>query len=92
MDRVAAIIERIRRELAPVHLEVRDDSHHHAGHAGHGGAGHFAALVVSEKFRGLSLVQRHRLVYQAVADLMPGEIHALAISAHTPEDLPSTRA
>lgn len=90
MDRVAAIRERLQRALAPVRLEIRDDSHDHEGHAGHGGAGHFATLVVSEKFRGLNLVQRHRLVYQAVADLMPAEIHALGIQAHTPDELPST--
>jgi BolA family transcriptional regulator, general stress-responsive regulator len=90
MDRLAAIRERLQQALAPVQLEIRDDSHHHAGHAGHGGAGHFAALVVSEKFRGLNLVQRHRLVYQAVADLMPGEIHALSIQAHTPDEAPLT--
>lgn len=90
MDRPAAIRERLQRALEPVQLEIRDDSRHHAGHAGHGGAGHFAALVVSEKFRGLNLVQRHRLVYQAVADLMPAEIHALSISAHTPDEAPST--
>jgi BolA protein len=90
MDRVAALRERIERALAPARLEIRDDSHHHAGHAGHGGAGHFAAFVVSERFRGLNPVQRHRLVYQAVADLMPAEVHALSIQAHTPDELPST--
>lgn len=88
MDRIAAITERLGRALAPVQLELRDDSHHHAGHAGHGGAGHFAVRIVSEQFRGLNLVQRHRLVYAAVADLMPGEIHALSIQAHAPDELP----
>lgn len=88
MDRLAAISERLGRALAPLRLELRDDSRHHAGHAGHGGAGHFAVLIVSEQFRGLNQVQRHRLVYAAVADLMPGEIHALGIQAHTPDELP----
>ena len=91
MDRVAAIRTRLQQALTPAQLEIRDDSHHHAGHAGHGGAGHFSVLVVSEQFRGRNLVQRHQLVYQAVADLMPAEIHALSIQAHTPDEAPSAR-
>ena len=92
MDRVAEIRVRLQQAFTPAQLEIRDDSHHHAGHAGHGGAGHFSVRVVSENFRGRNLVQRHQLVYQAVSDLMPGEIHALSIQAHTPEELSSTRA
>jgi BolA protein len=92
MDRVAEIRARLQQALSPSQLEIRDDSHHHAGHAGHGGAGHFSVRVVSENFRGRNLVQRHQLVYQAVSDLMPGEIHALNIQAHTPDELSSTRA
>ena len=92
MDRVAAIRERLQQALAPAQLEIRDDSHQHAGHAGHGGAGHFSVLVVSDQFRGRNLVQRHQLVYQAVADLMPQEIHALSIQAHTPDEQPSAHS
>ncbi len=91
MDRVAAIRTRMQQALSPSQLEIRDDSHHHAGHAGHGGAGHFSVVVVSELFRGKNQVQRHQLVYQAVADLMPGEIHALSIQAHTPDEHPAAR-
>ncbi len=91
MDRVAEIRTRLQRAFAPAQLEIRDDSHHHAGHAGHGGAGHFSVLVVSENFRGRNLVQRHQMVYQAVADLMPGEIHALSIQARTADEEPSAR-
>ena len=49
---------------------------------------HFQAVVVSRAFEGKSRVQRHQLVYQAVNDLMPGEIHALSIQAHTPDERP----
>jgi BolA protein len=91
MDRVAAIRERLQQALLPAQLEIRDDSHQHAGHAGHGGAGHFSVFIVSDRFRDQGRIQRHRLVYQAVADLMPGEIHALSIRAHTPDELPAAR-
>ncbi|MBI1733501.1 MAG: BolA family transcriptional regulator [Gammaproteobacteria bacterium] len=88
MDRVAAIRKRLQHAFTPVQLEIRDDSDLHTGHSGHGGAGHFSVLVVSDRFRDRSRVQRHRLVYEAVADLMPKEIHALSIQAHTPDELP----
>lgn len=69
-------------------LEVFDDSADHAGHAGalESGGGHFQAVVVAKAFAGLSRVARHRLVYDAVRDLMPHRVHALAIVAQTPEE------
>jgi BolA protein len=63
---------------------VRDDSHLHAGHAGAREGRHFAVLITSERFAGASRVARHRLVYDALASLMPGGIHALAIDARAP--------
>lgn len=76
--------------LEPARLEVEDNSHHHAGHAGAAdGRGHFSVLVVSKRFAGLRQVQRHRLVYEAVGDLMATDIHALSIDALAPgEPLP----
>jgi BolA protein len=83
----AARIERLLRErLAAVHVEVQDESHRHAGHAGAaGGAGHFRVLVVSPRFAGLSRLAAQRLVYDAVAEMMGPEIHALAMTTLTPE-------
>jgi BolA family transcriptional regulator, general stress-responsive regulator len=83
-------VERIRAALEtalqPTHLEIVDDSHLHAGHAGAaGGAGHFRVRIVSAAFAGRPPLQRHRMVYTALAALMPSEIHALSISAETPE-------
>ena len=87
MDRVKTITEKLELALAPEHLEITDDSHLHAGHAGAaGGGGHFSAKIVSSRFRGCATLARHRLVYQAVGDMMPGEIHALSIRARTPEE------
>jgi len=82
MDRVAEIKERLERELSPSHIEIIDESHLHAGHAGAAsGAGHFNVTIISDKFSGKSAIQRHRMVYLAVNDLMPSEIHALSINA-----------
>jgi len=85
-ERRSAIEARLREALDAVHVEVEDESHLHAGHAGaRSGAGHFRALVVSERFAGLSRVKAQQLVYAAVAEWMPREIHALSIRALTPE-------
>jgi BolA family transcriptional regulator, general stress-responsive regulator len=72
--------------LAPTALEVRDDSHLHAGHAGAREGRHFHARIVSSAFAGLPRLGRHRLVYDAVASLMPRGIHALSIDARTPDE------
>ena len=87
MSTVDAIRERLR-SLAPESLEVFDDSADHAGHAGakDSGGGHFQVVIVSAAFAGQSRLARHRLVYDALRDLMPGSIHALAIVAHAPEE------
>lgn len=70
--------------LAPQSLAVQDDSHLHAGHAGAREGRHFSVAITSERFNGLSRVARHRLVYDALATLMPRGIHALAIDAKAP--------
>lgn len=71
----------LRERLDATEVVVIDESHLHHGHAGaQGGAGHFRVTVASPRFAGLSLVAAQRLVYQAVAEMMPAEIHALAIT------------
>ncbi|HOW75748.1 MAG TPA: BolA family protein [Candidatus Competibacteraceae bacterium] len=86
-DRVALIEERLRTVLAPVSLDIIDDSAAHAGHAGARDGGHFTVRIVSAAFAGKTLIQRHRLIYAALADLMHRDIHALSISkAKTPDE------
>ena len=86
------IRERLSR-LAPDALEVFDDSQEHAGHAGaKDGGGHFQLVIVSRNFAGKNAVARHRLVYEALGDLMPKQIHALVIRAYTPEEEMGTSA
>lgn len=73
--------------LAPLHLELTDESHLHVGHAGaRDGGGHYRLTIVAEIFRGRNTLARHRLVYDAVGNLMQGPVHALAIRALTPEE------
>jgi len=78
---------RIVAALAPMRLEIIDDSEAHRGHAGHraGGESHFTVHVTAASFAGLSRVARQRAVYAALGDLMaPDRIHALVIRADTP--------
>jgi BolA protein len=75
---------RLRAELAPSELILRDDSADHAGHAGAREGGHFHVTVRSDRFTGLQRVARHRLVYHCLSDLMQRGIHALAIDAKAP--------
>jgi BolA protein len=87
VDRRERIEARLREAFAPLALEVVDDSHRHRGHAGAAsGGGHFRVRLVSERFRGVARVERHRLVYEALGDAMRGEIHALELDARTPEE------
>ena len=85
IDRRPQIEALLSRALEPLHLEIVDDSELHAGHAGaQGGAGHYRVRILSEKFRGLPVLARHRLVYEALRPLIPEEIHALGIEADAP--------
>ena len=73
--------------LAPLHLQVVDDSHKHAGHAGaRGGQGHFSVDIVSAAFAGKLPLARHRLVHAALGEMLQTDIHALSIRARTPEE------
>ncbi|WP_374558268.1 BolA family protein [Thermomonas sp.] len=84
-ERVERIRTLLAQALAPVSLEVHDDSHRHAGHAGaRGGQGHFRVDIVSAAFAGKLPLARHRLVYAALGDMMQTDIHALAIRAKAP--------
>jgi BolA family transcriptional regulator, general stress-responsive regulator len=77
----------LERELTPLSLEIIDDSAKHAGHAGAREGGHFRVVVVAAAFKGHSQLERHRLVYAAVAPLMGQGVHALSIVARTPDEL-----
>lgn len=85
------VAARIRERLAtldPVELDLVDESSQHAGHAGWkpGGGTHWRLTIVSPRFAGQPTVARHRMVYQALGELMQDPIHALAITARSPEE------
>ena len=87
-QRIKLIETTVRAALKPTHCEVEDESHLHAGHAGaKTGMGHFHLTVVSDAFEGLSMLRRHRLIYDAVGKLMQSDIHALRIDAHSPSEI-----
>jgi BolA protein len=79
-------IEKRLAVLQPLSLEIQDDSALHAGHAGNTGGGHFTLKIVSSQFSQKSQIIRHRLIYQALTDLIPQKIHALSIIAISPDD------
>jgi BolA protein len=88
VTRVEEIEHKLKAALAPLKLEIEDESHKHAGHAGarESGGGHFVVTIVSPKFAGKGLLERHRLVYDALGDTLRREIHALSIRALSPEE------
>ena len=83
-DRIIKIKALLEDALSPSYLEIIDDSHLHVGHAGaRGGAGHFTVKISAPIFEGISMVKQHRLVYQAVNEMMEKDIHALSIQVMT---------
>lgn len=86
--RAEQIEARLRDRLGADSVEVIDESYLHAGHAGaRSGGGHFAVTVVAAQFAGANTLKRHRMVYDALAELMQNDIHALSIRAFTPDEL-----
>jgi len=90
-DRLAMIRSRLTQALQPTSLEIIDESARHAGHAGAAsGGGHFIVHIVSGVFQDKNLIQRHRMVYDAVGNMMHTQIHALSIQANTPQEYSET--
>lgn len=88
-DRVALIRRCLEQRFAPLELEVQDDSAAHRGHAAaRDGRGHFSVRIVAPAFAGLGRLERHRMIYTALGELMQQDIHALSISASAPDEKP----
>ncbi len=86
-----SVAQEIRARLArlqPAHVELVDESESHRGHAGYreGGNTHWRLTIVAPAFTGKPTVARHRMVYEALGDLMQHPIHALAINARAPDE------
>jgi BolA protein len=89
---VAETIRARLQALEPLALDLVDESEQHRGHAGYreGGNTHWRLSIVSPRFSGKPTVARHRMVYQALGELMQHPIHALAITARSPEETKGT--
>ena len=86
MTTIELIEQRLRERLVPTHLELHDDSAKHAGHRGAtSSGGHYRLVIVSSEFEGKTLIERHRLVNEAVHDLFGPKIHALSMRTLTPD-------
>lgn len=80
-QRIDEIRRRINTALTPTHLDIEDQSHLHVGHAGAaGGGGHFAITIRADALAGLPTLKKHRMIYDAVGDMMQSDIHALSIT------------
>lgn len=81
-------IRRRLEALEPLALELLDESALHAGHSGArpGGNTHWRLSIVSRAFAGKPKVARHRMIYEALGELMQDPIHALSIDARSPEE------
>jgi BolA protein len=88
-----AVRQRLTAALAPSRLDLIDESALHAGHAGARpeGESHFRVLIVAATFAGKSRLERQRMVFAALGDLMQTDIHALSISALTPDEAAERR-
>jgi BolA family transcriptional regulator, general stress-responsive regulator len=85
-DVVSLMRERLA-PLQPVTIEIEDESARHAGHEGaKGGGGHYRMRIVAAAFTGKSMLERHRMVYDALGEMMRREIHALTVRAQTPDE------
>lgn len=85
------VIQKIEQHLAalqPESIEIADESNQHIGHEGaKGGGGHYQLVIVSPRFSGKPIQQRHRMIYEALGPMMKSEIHALAIRAYAPDEI-----
>ena len=86
-QRIQSFENDLRAVFKVVGLQIEDESHLHAGHAGAAsGGGHFKLKIIAPEFNGLSLVARHRAIYSALKRHIPKEIHALTITALSPDE------
>jgi len=88
LERRKEIIRRLNEAFKPESLGVDDEGHLHEGHEGaKDGRGHFRVLIIADAFSGKSMIERHRMVYRVMDEMMRLDIHALAIDAWSPEEL-----
>ena len=87
VDKIKSAIE---SQLNIHHIEIIDQSAQHAVHSGNTGGGHYNAYIISDDFMDKSLIQRHRLVYDALGNMMQNEIHAFSMKTMTVDEFKSS--
>ena len=80
------LIRESLEKLRPSYVDIEDEGHLHIGHAGAKSGGHFKLNIVSESFKDKSTIERHRIIYKCLSDLMNTEIHAISIKAKTKDE------
>ena len=85
-ERMEVISENLQA-LKPIKIDIQDEGHLHVGHAGAKSGGHFKLYIVSDMFADISIINRHKLIYQCLDKLMKTDIHALSIKALSPKEL-----
>ena len=86
-EKTIALIKEGLAILKPLEVEIEDEGHLHVGHAGAKSGGHFKLYIVCESFDSMSQINRHKLIYSTLSELMKTDIHALSISAKSPKEL-----
>ena len=81
------LIQDSLQSLEPIKINIEDEGHLHVGHAGAKSGGHFKLYIVSKFFDDMSVINRHKLIYKTLDKLMKTEIHALSITAKSPNEL-----
>ena len=88
LERRKEITRRLQEAFSPETLGVEDESHLHEGHEGaKDGRGHFRVLIITDAFDGKTMIERHRMIYRVLDEMMRLDIHALAIDAWAPGEL-----
>ena len=81
------LIRESLEKLRPSYVDIEDEGHLHIGHAGAKSGGHFKLNIVSESFKDKSTIERHRIIYKCLSDLMNTEIHAISIKAKSKDEV-----
>jgi len=81
------LIRESLEKLSPSSIEIEDEGHLHIGHAGAKSGGHFKLNIVSESFKDKTTIERHRIIYKCLSDLMNTEIHAISIKAKSKDEV-----
>ena len=88
LERKKEITRRLKEAFEPETLGVEDESYLHEGHEGaKDGRGHFRVLIITDAFEGKTMIERHRMIYRELDEMMRLDIHALAIDAWSPGEL-----